>query len=272
MGAAFHNLQGDNRLLFFLFFSFGPASSSFLHLPFFFERFVCCCFFLKFFLKGTQQGDPLTEPFFLLCWLIFVCFNILCGYFSCIFPSLLMILILLAWILLFILLLIILFFGWLLWGLWFNFTSVQFDCFFIYFLIIFSIDFCFLLNTSGFWASCLSLFLSVLFFYNYTKDEDVCYVIGAFKVKRRPSCLYDFFSMFCIEIFFMRFIFSPLIDLSTLAHLFWFDPHASFWKTCEFSVFGLPTSSLNVSTCFSLISCGVKPHTAIQNIFNCKKM
>lgn len=153
MGAAFHNLQGDSSL-FFSFFSLLA-----LQVPLFFiYHFSLRDFFFFNFFKGT----------FLLCWLIFLCFNILCGFFSCIFPSLFMILILFVWILLFILLLIILFFDWLLWSLRFNFRSVQFDCFFIYLLIIFSIDFCCLLNTSRFWASCLSLFLSLLSFCNYT--------------------------------------------------------------------------------------------------------
>jgi hypothetical protein len=59
-----------------------------------------------------------------------------------------------------------------------------------------SIYFCCLLNTSRFWASCLSLFLSVLSFYNYTEDEDICYVIGAFKVKRRTSAFMIFSQCF----------------------------------------------------------------------------
>ncbi len=76
MGAAFHNLQGDNRLFFsflFFFFSFGPASSSFLHLSFFFESF----FFLIFkFFKGhifIVLVDILVLQYFV--WVFFLYFS-----------------------------------------------------------------------------------------------------------------------------------------------------------------------------------------------------
>ncbi len=73
--------------------------------------------------------------------------------------------------------------------------------------------------------------------------------------------------------FFMCFILSPLIDLSTLARLFRFNLYVSFWKTCGFWVFGLPTAPLMCPHVFLLSLTGSTSQCSLKYLhFNYKKV